>query len=185
MPRHTAAVSLPHALLTSLLERPCAGSDLARRFDSSIGFFWPATHQQIYRELGRMEAAGWVESTPEDTGRRKVYRCLPAGEAELRRWVAEGADMPQPPAVRDALLVRLRAEATLGPLGLEAQLRARLAAHESRLTAYEAIAERDFGVDLDHRGRRQRAILDAGISYERQGAQWCRETLAVLAADSD
>jgi len=46
-------MSLPHALLTSLLEQPCSGMDLARRFGRSIGFFWPATHQQIYKELGK------------------------------------------------------------------------------------------------------------------------------------
>ena len=51
-------MSLAHALLTSLLEQPSSGYDLARRFDKSIGHFWQATHQQIYRELGRMEKAG-------------------------------------------------------------------------------------------------------------------------------
>ncbi|MFX4748000.1 hypothetical protein ABTB74_18915, partial [Acinetobacter baumannii] len=44
-------MSLPHVLLTSLLERPSTGFELARRFDRSMGFFWNATHQQIYREL--------------------------------------------------------------------------------------------------------------------------------------
>lgn len=57
-------MSLPHALLTSLAERPGSGSELTRRFDRSIGYFWHATHQQIYRELARLEDEGWVESTP-------------------------------------------------------------------------------------------------------------------------
>ena len=54
-------MSLPHALLTALTEHPGSGSDLAGRFDRSIGYFWQATHQQIYRELARLEAAGWIE----------------------------------------------------------------------------------------------------------------------------
>ena len=58
-------MSLAHALLTSLLEQPSSGYDLARRFDKSIGHFWQATHQQIYRELGRMEDAGWIRSEPD------------------------------------------------------------------------------------------------------------------------
>lgn len=33
------AMSLPHVLLTSLLERPSTGFELARRFDRSMGFF--------------------------------------------------------------------------------------------------------------------------------------------------
>ena len=46
-------MALEHALLVSLTERAGSGYELARRFDKSIGFFWNATHQQIYREIGR------------------------------------------------------------------------------------------------------------------------------------
>ena len=82
-------MSLPHALITALVEQPSSGSDLAGRFDRSIGYFWHATHQQIYRELGRLEEAGWVEPLPAESGRgrKRVYRVLPAGRAELQRWV--------------------------------------------------------------------------------------------------
>jgi hypothetical protein len=62
-------MSLPHALLTSLIEKPCSGYELARRFDKSIGYFWHATHQQIYRELARMEENGWVSSSEVEGGR--------------------------------------------------------------------------------------------------------------------
>ena len=48
-------MSLAHVLLTSLIEKPSTGSELARRFDRSMGFFWNATHQQIYRELSGMQ----------------------------------------------------------------------------------------------------------------------------------
>lgn len=175
-------MSLPHALLTSLLERPSSGYDLARRFDSSIGYFWRATHQQIYRELGRMDAAGWVTSEgAADHSRKRVYRCLPAGEAELRRWVAEGGAAP---ALRDPLLVRLRADAALGGLGLEGQLRARRAEHESRLTAYRVIEARDFGGELDRQARVQEGILQAGITFEEAGIAWCERVLAILADES-
>lgn len=47
-------MSLSHVLLTSLIEKPSTGIELARRFDRSMGFFWNATHQQIYRELNAM-----------------------------------------------------------------------------------------------------------------------------------
>ena len=56
-------MSLPHALLTALVEHPCSGSELAERFDKSIGYFWHATHQQIYRELARLEQVGLVNVT--------------------------------------------------------------------------------------------------------------------------
>ena len=69
-------MALEHALLVALSEQPAAGLELARRFERSIGFFWHATHQQIYRVLGRMVGDGWVtvETVPQ-AGRpdKKVY----------------------------------------------------------------------------------------------------------------
>ena len=44
-------MALEHAILVSLLEKPGSGYELARRFERSIGYFWTATHQQIYRTL--------------------------------------------------------------------------------------------------------------------------------------
>ena len=85
-------MSLSHAVLTSLMERSSSGYDLARRFDKSIGYFWHATHQQIYRELARMELAGWIASTSApDAGktRKREYRVLEAGRRELARWALE------------------------------------------------------------------------------------------------
>jgi DNA-binding PadR family transcriptional regulator len=114
-------MSLQHALLTSLLEMPSTGYDLARRFDRSIGYFWRATHQQIYRELGRMAEAGWVVSVDngDSQGRRKkLYHVLPAGRKELVKWVSEPALAKE----HRSLLVKIRAEAVLGPVGLGGEL---------------------------------------------------------------
>jgi len=76
-------MSLPHALLTALTEHPGSGSDLASRFDRSIGYFWQATHQQIYRELARLEAAGWIEALPVEGGRGRKRRYRVRGTETL------------------------------------------------------------------------------------------------------
>ena len=85
-------VALPHAILVSLSEQSGSGYELGRRFERSIGYFWSATHQQIYRTLRAMEDAGWVHVTPVvQQGRpdKKVYTVADAGRAELARWIAE------------------------------------------------------------------------------------------------
>lgn len=56
-------MALPHAILVSLCEQASSGYELARRFDRSIGYFWTATHQQIYRTLRVMENNNWVRAT--------------------------------------------------------------------------------------------------------------------------
>ncbi|MER7163689.1 PadR family transcriptional regulator, partial [Streptomyces lydicus] len=66
-------MSLPHAILTALLEKPSSGLELTRRFDRSIGYFWSATHQQIYRELGKL-AVPSVTSGGAPIGRRGTER---------------------------------------------------------------------------------------------------------------
>ncbi|MDI1259003.1 PadR family transcriptional regulator [Aquabacterium sp.] len=176
-------MSLSHALMTSLLEKSSSGYDLARRFDKSIGFFWHATHQQIYRELARMEKAGWIASEAAPGGgktRKRIYRVLSDGEQELQRWAREPA---APMDMRDELMVRLRADAVVGPLGLDIELERRLALHQAKLQAYRAIEQRDFGADkqpLAREAQIQHMILKTGIMYEESWITWSREAIAVL-----
>ena len=100
-------MSLPHARLTSLAERPGSGSELASRFDRSIGYFWQATHQQIYRELARLEAAGWVEAAPVEAVPVEAKIDLaaePAAPRSTRPAVrnSRSAPTPEPAATSDA-----------------------------------------------------------------------------------
>lgn len=171
-------MSLPHAILTALLEKPSSGLDLTRRFDRSIGYFWSATHQQIYRELGRLEAEGFVRALPAEVpvrGQRKSYEVLPAGRAELARWTAAPQD-PKPH--RDALLLRLRAAAVVGTAGLGTELRRHLQLHERQLAEYREIEERDFPPERDSpEDRLRHLVLRAGIDLETFWTRWLTDAL--------
>lgn len=176
-----APMSLPHALLTALIEHPCSGSELAERFDRSIGYFWHATHQQIYRELARLEQAGWIEALPVESGRgrKRQYRILAAGRAELQRWVAQSED-PRP--LREELMVRLRAEAAVGPCGLSEEIARRQAMHREQLALYRRLEQKDFQGRPSTRERRlQHLVLKAGILQEELWLQISREALEILA----
>lgn len=175
-------MSLAHALMTSLLEKSSSGYDLARRFDKSIGFFWHATHQQIYRELARMEEQGWIKSQAAPDGgrtRKRIYRVLEAGRRELERWAREPT---APVDLRDELMVRLRADAVIGPLGLDAEIERRMALHAERLQAYRDIETRDFpaGRRLPREAQIQHLILKTGIMYEESWVNWSADVLKVL-----
>ncbi|MFF6785134.1 helix-turn-helix transcriptional regulator [Streptomyces sp. NPDC012510] len=172
-------MSLPHAILTALLEKPSSGLELTRRFDRSIGYFWSATHQQIYRELGKLEAEGHIRALPTEAptrGQKKSYEVLPAGRDELARWTSAPQD-PKP--WRDALFVRLRAAAVVGTTGLEDDLRRHLALHQQQLAEYEEIEKRDFGRGRSTtQDRLQHLILRAGIDLETFWTQWLVNALA-------
>ena len=158
---------------------------MASRFDRSIGYFWHATHQQIYRELGRLEEAGWVESLPPEAGRgrKKVYQVLPEGRAELERWVAEDQD-PKP--LRDEFMVRLRAEAVVGPTGLAQDIRRRLELHRQKLAVYRAIEARDFArADPSRKTQLHHLVLGAGILQETMWIEFSKQALAILETTSD
>ena len=137
-------MALEHAILVSLSERPASGLDLTRRFDASIGFFWSATHQQIYRVLARMEADGWVTSrSVAQHGRpdKKVYDVADAGRAELARWIATPTPME---SFRSDVAVKLRGASYGDRAAVLAQVEQQRAEHATRLAHYEQLAARDY-----------------------------------------
>jgi DNA-binding PadR family transcriptional regulator len=165
-----------------LIERPCSGSELAGRFDRSIGYFWQATHQQIYRELARLEAAGWIEGLPQESGRgrKRKYRVLPGGRDELERWAGE---VLSPVPIREELMVRLRAAAVIGPTRLAEELERLAAHHRDKLATYRKIEAKDFPPTAQSREQRLRhLVLKAGIEFESQRIAFCEEAIAILRA---
>lgn len=177
-------MSLDHALLVSLLEKPSAGYELARRFDKSIGHFWHATHQQIYRVLARMETEGWVSAklcAGETAPDRKEYSVTETGRTALSAWLAQAST---PEHGRSALMVKLRAAALSDPQCLRGELEHHLRHHTTLHDAYLAIAARDFPEatrsSLAPQAALQYQVLRFGIAAEAAWVDWCRETLALL-----
>ena len=82
-------MSLRHALLGLLAERPGSGWDLLKGFESSLAFVWPATQSQLYTELGRMTDDALIEVTATGARNRKEYAITDAGREELIRWITE------------------------------------------------------------------------------------------------
>ncbi|MEU4671776.1 PadR family transcriptional regulator [Amycolatopsis sp. NPDC023774] len=175
---------LEHAILVSLSERAGSGYELARRFEKSIGLFWSATHQQIYRVLKRMEEAGWVavETVAQD-GRphKKVHTVSENGRAELRRWLAE----PHPSAGPQELAVKLRGASFGNEQAVAEELSRHRKAHAERLDAYRQIEKRDFpsAAGLHGRALHQYLVLRGGIRAEEGQVEWFDEVLTALRTD--
>jgi len=180
-------VALEHAILVSLSEQSGSGYELARRFDKSIGFFWSATHQQIYRVLKRMDDAGWVkgESIAQD-GRpdKKVYRVGGAGRAELARWIAEPTE---PGHLRNELAVKIRGASYGDMASLLAEVRRHRDEHAARLDLYRRIEQHDFPESRPRSGSalHQYLVLRGGVRVEQGFVDWCDEVLDALTREAD
>ena len=172
-------MALEHALLVSLSERPAAGLELARRFDRSIGFFWSATHQQIYKVLRRMEDDGWVTArVVEQSGRpeKREYSVTDAGRTALSAWI--GTTTPRP-GFRSEIAVKMRGASYGDRAALLADIAELVADHRTRLEHYEAMCARDYpqpdglaGHDLD-----AYLVLRGGIWQETFWISWLTEYL--------
>lgn len=173
-------MALTHAILVALSEQSGSGYELARRFDRSIGYFWTATHQQIYRTLRAMEGDGWVSATAVvQQGRpdKKVYTVSPAGRAELARWIADPADRE----LRD-IAVKLRGAGPDDVAALRDQLVSVRARHAGRLDAYRDMEKQQFPdpAPLTGAALHQHLVLRGGIRTERGSVEWLDEVLSAL-----
>ncbi|MDR7085580.1 DNA-binding PadR family transcriptional regulator [Aeromicrobium panaciterrae] len=178
-------MALEHAILVSLAEKTASGYDLARRFDASIGHFWKASHQQIYKVLGRMESDKWVEShlvAQDNRPDKKVYSITNEGRDELMRW----SSVPTPiEPLRSEFAVKLRGTQFGDREAVLADVRVRRAAHEAQIAYYEASAQRHYPEPASLREDELGAylVLRGGILAEQTGMAWCDEILQAFEAE--
>jgi len=174
-------VALGDAILVCLTERPMTGYELAKTFDSSIGFFWKADHQQIYRELTRLRERGHVQArevVQSGKPNKLVYTLTAEGKAALRHWAARPSS---PASIKDDMLVRLCALEAIDIEPMRADLMARLEHHRDRLTRYERVLKKRFphgAGSLDDTGKL--LALHLGLRHERAVVEWCEEALQTL-----
>jgi DNA-binding PadR family transcriptional regulator len=182
-------MALKHAVLAALASEEGSGYELSKRFDVSVANFWPASQQQVYRELDGLERDGLVKARAVRQDKRpdkRVFRITPAGHRELTAFIGSAT---KPTVIRDDLLVKVacvddsnseqvaaavrdRLEASRRKLAMYEQLRAALLNGETELDFLaEGPGRPDFGPYL---------ALRRGIAFEKGNIRWAREVLAAL-----
>jgi len=175
-------MALSHAILASLIHCPASGYELAKKFDNSVGFFWHATHQQIYRELTRMEERGWLSTeTIHQEGRpdKKIYSVTTSGETEMRQWIAQPSEVNP---TKEDILVKLYAGQIVEPEVLLAEVRRYQQEHTQQLQVYQQIESSYFAqpANLDWHDQLVYLTLRCGIRQEESWIAWCEEAIAHL-----
>ncbi|MFC7307948.1 helix-turn-helix transcriptional regulator [Streptomyces monticola] len=107
------------------------GYELKKWADSSLRFFyWSPAISQIYAELRRLEARGYVTSRrsgPEEPRAKRAYAITEAGRTALGRWADSGHDAGTP-VLKHPLLLRV----WLGHLASPGHLRTLVEEHIAR-----------------------------------------------------
>lgn len=171
-------MALRDAILVSLSDDAMSGYDLAKHFDQTVGFFWRATHSQIYRELSKLKEKGHVSAEEiQQRGKpnRIIYSITEAGREALLAWSRQPC---APDPVKDDFLVRLYGLEHMDVAALRLHLTERLEGHRDRLAKFTEIANATTPTSIAAIGRLRG--LEIGLRYEREWAQWCEETLDAL-----
>jgi len=176
-------LALGDAILACLTERPMTGYELAKTFDSSIGFYWKANHQQIYRELTRLRDRGHIEGcevVQSGKPNKLVYTLTFEGRAALKHWAAKPSI---PPSIKDDLLVRLYALDSVDIEPLRTDLMARLEHHRDRYDRYERLLNKRFPQEIAPPADIGKLLSrKVGMRHERAAAQLCEEAIEALSA---
>lgn len=175
-------MSLAHAILASLIDTSCSGYDLAKRMESSVGFFWQASHQQIYRELSKLDQLGWITSeiiTQQGRPDKKVYSVTQQGKQQLQEWIAKPCE-PMP--IKDDLLVKIFSGYLVSEDTILQEIEHHRKAHVKKLSTYKKLEEKYFQnpQQLSPIAKFQYLTLSQGIRYETQWLTWSDEVIELL-----
>jgi len=103
-------------VLLGLLEiEPMSGYDLGLSIRGSVGHIWNESYGQIYPNLKKLAAGGFVTSkTERQKGKpdRRIYSITKKGRERLTKWLAVP---PQPEIARNELLLKLFFGAQVAP----------------------------------------------------------------------
>ena len=175
-------MSLKHSLLVLLAEQPASGYDLSQHFKGSVGFFWHASHQQIYQQLKALTDAGWVQFSTEiqtDKPDKKIYEITDTGRQAMTQWLCEPAE---PNKYKDALLIKLYGGQHIDVDILKAEIQRHQLLHLKGQAKLRAI-EQEY---LDLSDEQQKAMrlpyltLQYGISAEENWLTWATHCLEAL-----
>jgi len=176
-------MALAEAILVCLTDKPMSGYDLAKNFDASIGFFWRASHQQIYRELGKLRDKGFVESKEiSQSGKpnRIVHTITKSGQRALNDWSKKPVRMP---SIKDELLAKFYALEHMDIDALKDQLTVRIDQHRTKLSQYLKIKERHYdGKSLNENQTGKLFVLELGIENEQMSIKSLQDLMGKISA---
>ena len=175
-------MSLSHAILTALLDEDLTGYALAKQFDVSLGFFWQASHQQIYRELKGLHLAGSVnvlEVPQHGKPDNRIYSLTNQGRQMLDSWITQST---RHRGAKDELFIKLFNVGSVPVEQVTEAVAQRQVEHARKLELYRKIEARNYASPSTLPDRKKGVYLSllAGIRQEQTALAWCDDALDLL-----
>jgi PadR family transcriptional regulator AphA len=178
-------MSLKHAILTLLETEEGSGYDILKRFKQRLGFFWNASHQQIYLQLKNMNTEGLIEfehEAQQTKPNRKVYKVTPLGKKTLIQWMETSVKVDK---VNDALLVKLYAGHLVDIEVLRQEIQQHTVIHQRMLDTFLALEKNYLALKSTDQAPYQLPYLTLrrGILGEQAWLAWANEVNLYLKAN--
>lgn len=174
-------MALGEAILVCLIEEPMSGYDLAKAFDKSIGFFWRASHQQIYRELGKLREKNLIESREiAQSGKpnRIVHTITDKGREAIYQWSVKPGRRA---SIKDDLLVKLYALGNVDKEALKEEMGNRRDHHRAQIKVHEKMKRRLLDrTPLTPADQGKLLAIELGLENDKMLSKWAAHVLKSL-----
>jgi PadR family transcriptional regulator AphA len=172
--------SSTEVLLGLLTIQPMSGYDLGQTIRESVGHFWNESYGQIYPNLKKLTAGGFLTArTERQKGKpdRRIYSITQKGRERLASWLAVS---PQPEIPRNELLLKLF-------FGGQASLQISIDHVQRMMETESAVLRKIEWIEKEIDKNRQypdvpywRMAVRFGQLELEAHQRWAQETLAVL-----
>ena len=163
-------------ILGLLSEGPLTGYEIRKTTLARFRFFWNESYGQIYPQLKKLDADGFIRSELDGGNSRGSihYSLRPKGRKALEAWLDEGDAQDQ---LRLESVLRIYLSAIMGLPSCAATIREFEMKSTSALADMERMRAR-LSSDQDPHGNHAKilSILDLGIRTYAAWAQWASET---------
>jgi DNA-binding PadR family transcriptional regulator len=175
-------MSLSHAILATLSNGCFSGYDISKQFAGSVGFFWYATQQQIYRELTKLEEQGYLSAElirQENRPDKRMLSITALGTAYLQEWISQPGKVS---LIKDDLLVKLFAGHLVEKETILTELKHHRVQHQVTLNTYREIESQFFAdpARCAEVGKLIYLTLLNGIGFENAWLVWCEQAISLL-----
>ncbi|AHC41351.1 PadR family transcriptional regulator [Bacillus amyloliquefaciens] len=177
---------LKYAILGLLRKGELSGYDISSYFKEELGQFWSAKHSQIYPELKKLTAEGFITFRTAIQGtklEKKMYTLTDKGELELAAWLTKKDPIPE--TVKDEFMLKAYFISALTQEEADELFTDQLVKRQEKLSDLEnsyqelltssaeadSFSSPDFGHYL---------VLTKALERERNYISWLEDILALI-----